>query len=112
MMFKRILTAICLALSFTFVTVPPQQAMASAQYLGQYSDGTDAYLLTDTIDLISYSPYVFTCFVQYETTSLYYEFFTRGGRPYYKNSEGYEGYVYGGESPVAASIYNYVIAHY
>lgn len=111
-MFKRIFTVFCLALSLVFSAAPPQQALAYAHYLGQYSDGTDAYLLTDTIHLISYTPYVFTCFVQYKDTSLFYEFFTRGGRPYYKNTEGYEGYVYGGESPVAASIYNYVIAHY
>jgi hypothetical protein len=112
MMFKRILTAICLAFSLAFVAVPPQQAMARAYYIGQYSDGTDVYLLTNTVNMLSYSPYVFTCYVEYETTTLFYEFFTKGGRPYYRNAEGYEGFVYDGNSPVAASIYNYVIAHY
>lgn len=90
-MFKRIVTALCLALSLLFAAAPPQQALAYAHYLGQYSDGTDAYLLTDTIDLISYTPYVFTCFVQYEDTSLFYEFFTRGAGPITKTRKAMKG---------------------
>lgn len=84
-------------------------AEATAIYVGTYSDGSDAYLLTDTVYIQSRHPYTFRCTIRYYDNYLDYSFFPSNGSPYYRNSEGYEGYVFGGQSPVAASIYNYVV---
>lgn len=84
-------------------------AEAYPVYVGTYSDGSDAYLLTDTVYIQSRHPYTFRCTVRYYNTYLEYSFFPSNGSPYYTNSEGYEGYVFGGQSPVAAGIYRYVV---
>ncbi len=73
-------------------------------YVGTYSDGTPVYLLDDSL---AGGGSNFTCRVRAGYDYLRYHFFMRGGSPYYTNSEGYEGYVYGGQSPVAAAIWEY-----
>ena len=85
---------------------------AQAVYMGQYNDGASAYLLTDTVNIKSYHPYIFTCIVDSDGEYLFYVFFPVNGSPYYKNSEGYEAYVFGGQSPIAARIYRYVVNHW
>lgn len=86
----------------------PSAAEASEVYMGNYSDGSPVYLLTHTVVIRSYSPYSFNCRVRAGRDYLDYSFYARGGSPYYRNSEGYNGYVFGGQSPVAANIYRYV----
>lgn len=86
-----------------------QNAEAREVYVGNYSDGSAVYLLTETVVIRSYRPYSFNCRVRAGYDYLNYRFFSYNGSPYYRNSEGYEGYVHGGASPVAASIYRYVV---
>ena len=85
------------------------QAEAGEVWVGNYSDGSSVYLLTHTVSIQSYRPYTFTCTVRAGYDYLNYRFYPVNGSPYYRNSEGYEGYVNGGASPVAASIYRYVV---
>ena len=81
-------------------------------YVGGYSDGSSVYLLTNTVNIQSYNPYRFTCRVRAGYDYLNYSFYPYNGSPYYRNSEGYEGYVNGGQSPVASNIYRYVVNNY
>lgn len=98
------------ALAAALIAAAPM-ALASAQsyYMGTYSDGTDAYLLSETVRIFNYSLLRFNCTVFYGNSYLYYSFFQKNGSPYYRNSEGYEAYVFGGESPVASNIYRFVL---
>ena len=98
-----------LAVALIFVGSQSNQAEASEVYVGSYSDGTSVYLLTESVYINSRSPYNFTCRVRAGYDYLHYSFYPYNGSPYYRNSEGYEGYVNGGQSPVAASIYRYVV---
>lgn len=86
-----------------------QKAEAYEVYVGNYSDGSAVYLLTESVYIRSYRPYTFNCQVRAGYDYLNYSFFARNGSPYYRNSEGYEGYVNGGASPVASNIYRYVV---
>jgi len=96
-------------LAIMFTGAYTNQAEAGEVYIGTYTDGTAAYLLTHTINITSRRPYSFTCTVYSAGSYLHYNFFSYNGSPYYRNSWGYEGYVYGGQSPVAANIYQYVV---
>lgn len=107
-MTKKILVAMILA--FTFVIAC--KAEATEVYVGAYSDGTPVYLLTHKISILSHSPYRFACIVRADGDYLNYSFYPYNGSPYYRNSDGYSGYVFGGSSPVAASIYRYVTNNY
>lgn len=88
--------------------VPMAPASADSYYMGTYSDGTDAYLLSETVSVYSHAPLRFKCTVFYGNSYLYYSFYPWNGSPYYSNSEGYHAYVFSGESPVAANIYRFV----
>ncbi len=102
-----VMTLFTLALMLSGTTT--NQAYAGEVYVGTYSDGTSAYLLTHTVSVYSRRPYSFSCTVYSAGSNLNYNFFNNNGSPYYRNSWGYEGYVYGGQSPVAANIYQYVV---
>ena len=106
-MVKRVFLVFALAVSL-MAGVPLASASAESYYMGTYSDGSDAYLLSETVSIFDYAPLRFKCTVFYGDTYIYYRFFQRNGSPYYRNSEGYEAYVFGGESPVAANIYRFV----
>lgn len=107
-MFKRILLALAVVSALMFGGTPDSGAEAASVYMGTYSDGTNAYLLTESVYIKSRRPYTFDCTIVYSGVSLYYSFYPVNGSPYYRNSEGYEGYVFGGQSPVASNIYRYV----
>ena len=113
-MFKRILMAFAVlaALTFSGVAGMVPSAEAAHVYVGTYSDGTNAYLVTESVYVKSRSPYTFTCTIVYSGVSLHYSFYPVNGSPYYRNSEGYQGYVFGGQSPVAANIYTHVVNHW
>ena len=111
-MVKRIAVMMILAVALVFAGSQANQAEARDVYVGSYSDGTSVYLLTQSVNILSYSPYNFTCTVRAGWDYLDYSFFPYNGSPYYRNSEGYEGYVNGGQSPVASSIYRYVVNHW
>ena len=108
-MVKKFFAAMLLACVLTIAG--GAKADAAEIYMGRYGDGTAVYLLTNTIVVKSRNPYNFNCRVRAGRDYLNYRFFYDGG-PYYKNSEGYRGYVYGGESPIAERIYDYVTANY
>ena len=108
-MIKRFSLMMLLAVALLFISSQNNQAEASEVYVGSYSDGTSVYLLTETVNIRSRSPYNFTCRVRAGYDYLSYSFYPYNGSPYYRNSEGYEGYVNGGQSPVASSIYRYVV---
>ena len=78
--------------------------------MGTYADdGSDAYLLTETVRIYQRYPIcVFDCTVYATGDHLRYSFFVRGGESYYRNSEGYDGATFGGASPIAANIYRFV----
>ena len=107
-MAKKIFVATILA----SVLVTACVAEAAEVYVGAYSDGTPVYLLTHKISIRSHSPYRFACIVRAGGDYLNYSFYPYNGSPYYRNSDGYSGYVFGGLSPVAASIYRYVTNNY
>lgn len=108
-MLKKISVMMLLMFAIMFSGVTTNEAYAREVYVGTYSDGTAAYLLTHTINIHSRRPYSFSCTVYSAGSNLHYNFFNNNGSPYYRNSWGYEGYVYGGQSPVAANIYQYVV---
>ena len=106
-MLRKMFLAFALAASL-IAAAPMAPASAQSYYMGTYSDdGSDAYLLSETVKIYDYSPLRFNCTV-YCGDYLYYSFFQRNGRPYYRNSQGYEAYVFGGDSPIAANIYRFV----
>lgn len=109
-MWKKIGLAVMVVFAVFFVSGSNMpQAEARNVYVGTYSDdGSDAYLMTETVNISSGSPLSFTCTVYATGDYLRYNFFWRNGESYYRNSWGYEGYTFGGQSPVAAGIYRYV----
>ena len=110
-MTKKFFAAMILAFA---LVVAGQNSTAQAEevYVGSYSDGTAVYLLTHTVTIESNSPYRFTCTIRAGRDYLNYSFYPYNGSPYYRNSEGYSGYVNGGSSPVASNIYRYVVNNY
>ncbi|MBR1647238.1 MAG: hypothetical protein IJ685_10750 [Selenomonadaceae bacterium] len=109
-MMKKFFAAMILA--FALVVAGQTNVEAGEVYVGNYSDGSAVYLLTHTVSIQSYSPYRFTCRVRAGYDYLNYSFYPYNGSPYYRNSEGYSGYVNGGASPVASSIYRYVVNNF
>lgn len=98
---KKIIATMLLAFALLFSS---SQVEAREVFMGYYSDGSAVYLITESI---AGGGSNFTCQVRAGYDYLRYHFFYRNGRPYYTNNEGYEGYVFGGASPVAANIWNY-----
>ena len=88
-----------------------QRAEAAEVFVGHYSDGTAVNLLTHTVVIRSYRPYTFNCRIRAGSSYLDYAFYPVNGSPYYRNSEGYEGFV-NDASPVANNIYHYVVNHF
>jgi len=78
------------------------QAGADEVFVGNYNDGTPVYYL---INSLSGDPRNAFCTVRAGQDRLDYHFFYKNNILYYKNSEGYEGGVYGGQSPVAEKIW-------
>ena len=111
-MTKKIFLAMALAFALVVVGGNSSKAEAGEYYVGNYSDGSPVYLLTHTIVIRSYNPYSFNCRVRAGYDYLDYNFYPSNGSPCYRNSEGYSGYVFGGQSPVAANIYRYVTSNY
>jgi len=109
-MFKKFFSVMILAAVLVFVG--NSQVEAREVYVGSYSDGSSVYLLTETVVIKSYSPLRFNCRVRAGYDYLNYQFYPYSGSPYYRNNEGYSGYVFGGSSPVAASIYRFVRDNY
>ena len=101
---KKIFVTMLLAITLIFVGGQDNPAEAREIYMGNYSDGTPVYLLSESLNGGSRE---FTCRVRAGGVYLHYHFYVTGGGPYYQNSEGYKGYVYGGESPVAEAIWEY-----
>ena len=110
-MIKKFFVAMMLACALVIVG-QASGAEAAEVYVGNYSDGTAVYLLTHTVSIRSHNPYRFSCTVHVGRDYLDYSFYPYNGSPYYRNSEGYEGYVNGGNSPVASSIYRYVVNNF
>ena len=111
-MTRKIFVAMILAFAIVIAGGQSSKVEAAEVYVGSYSDGTAVYLLTHTVRINGYRPYNFTCTVRAGYDHLNYSFYPYNGSPYYRNSEGYEGYVNGGASPVAANIYRYVVNNY
>ena len=103
---KKFLSVMLLAIILIFVE--GSQAEAREVYVGRYSDGSAVYLLTETIVNNGGSH---SCRVRAGYDYLDYRFYWWQGQAHYQNSEGYSGRVYGGASPVAAEIYNYIMSH-
>lgn len=95
---------VTMLLAVTLIFIGGSQAEAREIYMGNYSDGTPVYLISESLAGGSRD---FTCRVRAGRVYLHYHFYVTGGGPYYQNSEGYRGYVYGGESPVAEAIWEY-----
>ena len=109
-MTKKFLAAMLLACAL--IVAGGAKADAAEIYMGRYSDGTAVYFLPQSLGIESYSPLRFYCTVRAGRDYLNYNFYPYNGSPYYRNSEGYSGYVFGGESPVAANIYRHVLNNY
>ncbi len=102
---KKVLATMFLAAALIFVGAQDNTAEAYRVHMGYYSDGNAVYLLTETI---AGSRSNFSCDVVAGYSRLHYNFYYRNGSPYYRNNEGYAAYVFGGQSPVAANIWNFV----
>ena len=111
-MTKKFFVAIMLACAFVIAGGLTLKAEAAEVYVGSYSDGTTVYLLTNTVVIQSWRPYRFACKVRAGYDYLTYNFYPANGSPYYRNSEGYHGYVNSGQSPVASNIYRYVVNNF
>lgn len=109
---RKSLFTVFLVAALIFVGGQLGRAEAGEVYMGNYSDGSAVYLLTQSVSIRSYRPYTFTCTVRAGYDYLNYSFYPVNGSPYYRNSEGYEGYVNGGQSPVASNIYSYVVRNW
>lgn len=98
-----------LVLTFALVIAGGQASTAEARevYVGTYDDGRAVYLLTETIQKHS-APFDCTCTVRAGSNYLDYSFGWDSDVLYYKNSEGYHGRVFDGNSPVAREIYRYI----
>lgn len=107
---KKFFAVMLLAVSLVFISGQDNQAEAYRQFVGYYPDnGEAAYLLTETL---AGGRSNFSCTVVSERGSyIYYNFYYRNGSPYYTNSWNAAAYVYGGASPVAANIWNWVQNH-
>ena len=102
-MLKKICAVIFLSVAIIFVT-GQNQVEAREVYVGSYSDGTAVYLLTESI---AHGARGVNCTVRAGRDYLTYWLGWYNSKPYYRNNEGYEGYVFDGRSPVAAAIWNY-----
>lgn len=111
-MLKKFSMLMILAVALVVAGGLNQRTEAAEVFVGHYSDGSPVYLLTETVVIRSYRPYSFNCRVRTGYDYLNYSFFPYNGSPFYRNSEGYEGYVNGGSSPVASNIYHYVVNHW
>ena len=100
--------AVLLLTAALLIVGQASNAEAGRVTVGYYSDGTPAVLLTHTI---AGSRNNFSCDVIAGGDYLHYNFWVSRGGPYYRNSWPAEGYVYGGSSPVAARIWEYVQNH-
>ena len=105
-MFKKFFAGILLA--FTIMFISNNSVEAQEVYVGNYSDGTAVYVLTETMGIKKVGGGVFYCTVRAGKDYLKYDFWSEDEGWKYKNSEGYHGYVYDGSSPVAAAIFNYI----
>ena len=108
---KKILSVTLLATVLIFATCQVEAAGYGEVYVGSYSDGTEVYLMTNTIQKRDWAHAGgYSCRVRAGRDYLDYEFWTGGGYSAwkYRNSEGYEGKVYDGSSPVAAAILDYI----
>lgn len=106
---KKVLATLMLAFALVIVGSQSNQVEASERYVGSYSDGTAVYLIKESVNIISpMNGLNFTCRVRAGSDYINYHFYPVNGRPYYENSEGYEGYALDGSSPVAAAIYRAV----
>ena len=101
-----------MVLAAVLIFVGNNQAEAREVYVGSYSDGSKVFLLSETVVIKSYSPLRFNCRIRAGYDYLNYQFYPYNGSPYYRNNEGHSGYVFGGNSPVAASIYRFVRDNY
>ena len=111
-MTKKIFVAMMLAVALVIAGSQSSTAEAREIYMGNYSDGTAVYFLPQSLGIESYNPLRFYCTVRAGRDYLNYNFYPYNGSPYYRNSEGYSGYVFGGQSPVAANIYRHVLNNY
>ena len=108
--------AVFFLVTIIFVGGQVSKVEAAEVYVGSYSDGTSVYLLTHTISKNYYgSRFVFKCQVRAGGDYLNYVFEGDDNMDdmatTYRNSEGYSGGVYGGNSPVARAIYEYICRH-
>ena len=110
-MFKKNFFAIILTAAIFFVA-NQNSVEAREIYVGSYSDGTKVHLLSETVVVKSYKPLRFNCRVRVASDYLNYSFYPRNGSPYYRNNEGYSGFVFDGQSPVAVAIYRFVRDNY
>lgn len=108
---KKLSVMVALAVAIIF-SCARTYAYDSEVYVGNYDDGANVYLLTHTIVIKHIRPYSFNCRVRAGRDYLDYYFYTRNGSPYYKNSEGYEGFANPEQSPVAWNIYRYIEKHW
>ena len=107
-MLKKFSVAFMLAVALIFAGAQ-NQAGAEEVYVGNYDDGSNVYLLTETIVIKNGGRQLsFNCRVRAGRDYLDYYFYRVNGSPYYQNSEGYKGFANPEQSPVAWNIYRYV----
>ncbi len=105
-MVKKIFSVMILAAALIFIG--NNQAEAREVYVGSYSDGTRVYVLTETIKN-NFRNSSISCMCTVRAGNDYLKYVFEGYQ--YSNSEGYEGNINDGKSPVAKAIYNFCMSY-
>ena len=111
-----------LSVSLILVGGQYNQVEAADYYVGTYKDGNDAYLMTETIRHYAatsrdeaYSG-TYDCKVKAvrgrSVTYIDYHFYVGDDGWYYRNSQGFGGYMSEGVTPIANKIFDYMVKHH
>lgn len=75
-------------------------------------DEVPVYILTETIEIRSRSPYEFSCTVLFDGDEAQYNFFSKNGEPYYSHKGSGEYRLSNYPYSLAFFAYNYVVENY
>ena len=120
-MIKQLLATMILTVTLILVGGQSNQAEAADYYVGTYKDGNDAYLMTETIRHTEAAPGgaysgTYDCRVKAvkgsSVTYIDYHFYIGDDGWYYRNSQGFGGYMSEGVTPIANRIFDYMVKHH
>lgn len=105
---KKILSTVFLIAIF----IISNKVAAEEIFIGNFKDGCEVFLLTDTVEIKNRDIYEFSCKVRAGESFIKYYFYPVKGRVFCTNSNGYRYFTDNGPSPIVPKLYNYVISHW